>query len=80
MRFQPNKCSSGLCAMNNVVIYYGNIMEVIFLRDKIYRSSKTLVGADFTEAAEKLDLLLKLLRYHGVDTPRLKADSDHPQP
>ena len=40
--------------------------EVIFFRDKVYRSNGTIVGADFTEAAERLELLLKLFRYCGV--------------
>ena len=44
--------------------------EIIYLRDKIYRSSGTLVRGDYTKATERIDLLLKLLRYHGVDTSR----------
>ena len=47
------------------------IAEVIKLRDKIYRSSRTLVGAKFTKASERLQYLLLLLRYRGVDTLRL---------
>ena len=47
------------------------IAEVIELRDKIYRSSGTLVGAKFTKASERLQYLLLLLRYRGVDTWRL---------
>ena len=47
------------------------IAEVIKLRDKIYRSSGTLVGAKFTKASERLQYLLLLLRYGGVDPSRL---------
>ena len=44
------------------------IAKVIMLRDKIYRSSGTLIGAEFTEAFERLQFLLQLLRHRGVDT------------
>ena len=49
------------------------IAKVIKLRDKIYRSSGTLVGSKFTKASEKLQYLLLLLRYRGVDTSRREA-------
>ena len=42
--------------------------EVIMLRDNICRSSEILVGADFLKVAKRLELLLKLLRYHRADT------------
>ena len=47
------------------------IAKVIKLRDEIYRSSGTLVGSKFTKASERLEYLLLLLRYRGVDTSRL---------
>ena len=47
------------------------IAKVITLKDKIYRSSGTLVGAKFTKASERLQYLLLLLRYRGVDISRL---------
>ena len=47
------------------------IAEVIKLRDNIYRSSGTLAGSKFTKASERLQYLLLLLRYWGVDTSRL---------
>ena len=47
------------------------IAKVIKLRDKIYRSSGTLVGAKFTKTSETLQYSLLLLRYRGVDTSRL---------
>ena len=39
------------------------ITEVIKLRDKIYRSSGTLVGAKFTKASKRVQFLLQLFRY-----------------
>ena len=54
------------------------IVEVIKLKNKIYRSSGTLVAAKLTKASERLQYLLQLLRYRGVDTSRLLADPDPP--
>ena len=54
------------------------IAKVIKLRDKIYRSSGTLVGSKFTKASERLQYLLLLLSYRGVDTSRLQADLNCP--
>ena len=49
------------------------IAKLIKLRDKIYRSSGTLVGAKLTKASERLQYLLLLLIYRGVDSSRLQA-------
>ena len=42
--------------------------EVVQLRAKIYRTSGTLLPVEYNKTAERLELLLKLLRYHDVDT------------
>ena len=46
------------------------IAQVIKLQDKIYRPSGTLSDAKFTKASDRLQYLLLLLRYRGVDTSR----------